>query len=174
MLEILIVTLVVSLLAGIALLGFNINNPQRNLEREAERLRLVLSLAVDQALVRGTEYGLYLGRKEYQILKFNGQELQWQQSEAPVFQLHRLADSVELVLEMEDRPVLPVEVIDGGTNSGEVRYETPELIPQVQMYSSGELTPFDIFLDVVGGSMMYRISGDGIRPIRLEKVGHAG
>ena len=174
LLEVLIVTLIISLLAGVGLLGFNTNNPQRTLEREAVRLRLILSLAAEQTLVRGAEYGLFLGESGYQILEYDEQGRQWRQSEVPMFQLHRLPDAVELALEMEDQPVLPVKVIDRDTRPGKEEYEPPRLIPQVQMYSSGELTPFEIFLNRVDGSRMYRISGDGVRPIRLEKADHAG
>ena len=168
------VTLIISLLAGIGLLGFNINNPQRTLEREAERLRLVLSLAAEQTMVRGAEYGLFLGGNEYQILEYDGQQRQWRQSDAVMFRLHRLPDTVELVLEMEDLPVFPAGVIDGDKRPGDVEYNPARLIPQVQMYSSGELTPFDIFLNTAHGSRMYRVSGDGIRPIRLEIEARAG
>lgn len=174
LLEVLIVTLIISLLAGVGLLGFNIDNPRRTLEREAERLRLILSLAAEQALVRGAEYGLFLGENEYQVLEYDGQGRQWRQSDTPMFQLHQLPDTMELVLEMEDQPVFPTKVIDGDREPGDVEYNPPRLIPQVQMYSSGELTPFDIFLNMVDGSRMYRVSGDGIRPIRLEKKARAG
>ena len=172
--ELLIVTVIVSLLAGIALLGFDMHNPQRTLEREAERLRLILSMAEERALITGAEYGVYLGEKEYQLLEYDGLERQWLYSGAPMFQSYRLPEYLELVLEMEDRPVLPLRVIDGDGNSGEGGYETPAPPPQIQIYSSGELTPFDIFLKPVDGSRRYRISGDGIRPIRLEKIDHPG
>ena len=175
LLEILIVVLIVSLLAGIALLSFDINNPQRIPGREAERLRLILAAAAEQALIQGAEYGLRLGEKEYQVLLFDGQAQQWRQSDEPMFQLHLLPDPVELEVEMEQQLVLPAQVIDADTRPGlQEGHESPGLIPQILMLSSGELTPFDIFLNTVDGSRMYRISGDGIRPIRLEKVAHAG
>lgn len=173
LIEVLVVILIVGLLAGIVALNVDINSPRQALEREAQRLQLLLTAAAEQALLEGAEYGLWLAETEYQVLAFDERERQWRQSEAPMFQLHRLPESVNLALEMEDRVVTLGEAAGEDTRLRQQQDdETPGTMPHILMFSSGELTPFAVYLGVEDGAWTYRISGDEIQPIRLEKAEH--
>ena len=167
--------MIVSLLAGLALLNFDINSPRRTLGPEAQRLQLILAAAAEAALLEGAEYGLRLGDQEYQILKFDVEREQWRQSDAPMFQLHRLPASVDLVLEMEDQLFSLGEAAGAETSSGKQwNNEEPGTDPHILMLSSGELTPFGIYFGMEDDFWTYRIIGDGIQAIRLEKAEDAG
>ncbi len=175
LIEVLVVIIIVSVLAGVTVLSFDINSPARTLEREAQRLRFILVTAAEQALLQGAEYGLRLSKEEYRVLKFDVQEKQWRQSGLPIFQLHRLPASVDLVLEVENRLFIPAEAAGTDMRSEKKQdNETPGTMPHILMFSSGELTPFDIYLSIEEGVWTYRISGTEMQAIRLEKAEHVG
>lgn len=177
LIEVLFVVLVVGVLAGVTVLNFDMNSPQQILGREAQRLQRVLAAAAEEALFQGAEYGLLLGEEEYQVMKFDAQAQQWRQSDAPIFQTRRLPGAVDLVLEMEDRRFSPeqaegVKTWPGGQQDGEEQGggERAGMAPQVLLLSSGELTPFEIYLGAGNGAWAYRVVGDGIQAIRLEEA----
>lgn len=171
LIEVLIVIIIIGVLAGTVVLNVDINSPRQTLEREAQRLQLLLTAAAEQALLEGAEYGLQLGERGYRVLTFDERERQWRESEAPMFQLHRLPEPVNLALEMEDRVATPGEAAGEDTRLWQQQGdETPGLRPHILMFSSGELTPFAVYLGVEDGVWAFRISADGIQPIRLEKA----
>ena len=177
LIEMLLVIIIVGVLAGVAVMSFDMDRPQRTLGREAQRLQYVLAAAAEEALLQGVEYGLLLGEGQYRVVEFDAQAQQWRQSREPGFRQHRLPGSVDLVLEMEEQRFDPEQAGGDESRQGKRQGGTgqrdggkPGMMPQVLMLSSGELTPFTIYLGEGNGAWAYRVTGDGIRGVRSEKT----
>ena len=172
--EVLIVGIIIGLLTGLATLSFDVKSPRLALEREAERLRLILTAAADEAVLEGGEYGLQLEEGGYRILEFDAQASRWRQSEAPFFQLHRFPPPIEFLLEVEGAPFNPPASATSGTRAADRQNNGTAARPQILMFSSGELTPFDIYLSLEDDPLICHIASDGLQAIRLERKQHVG
>lgn len=139
LLELLIVIVIVSILFSFLTLAIRGSSPEDIIKEEAHRLNQLLQLALEEAVLRNTEYGLRFNPHSYQFLQLN-EEGTWQTVEAD-----KLLRKRELPLEMEIE--LAVEqidiVIDGANENSEDDEEQTEkrLQPQIFLMSSEEITP---------------------------------
>ncbi len=171
LIEVLVVIVIVSVLAGLTVLSIAPGSPQRTLKREAQRLELTVLAAAEKALLDGLEYGLRFTGKEYQIVKFDARAEQWIPQQAPEFQPHRLPDAVQLVLEIEEQLFTPET--DTGADTEARRQQggrEADAEPHILLLSSGEVTAFDIYFSLDSGGETYHLASDGIQVARLEKL----
>lgn len=161
--EILTVIVIVSLLAGMAVLAIG-NDPQRLLKQEAQRALAVLQLAADEALHEGREYGLHMDNEGYQVVQFNEQSLLWEADPTPAFARYRLPDNINISVESEGKVVDLGKLSKSDTQQKEQAENS--LKPSLLLLSSGEITPFTLSFntpDLKG----FKLSSDGLAGIKL-------
>jgi len=173
LIELLVVIVIVSVLAGLTVISIAPGSPQRTLKREAQRLEATLLTAAESALLDGLEYGLRVTGKAYQILKFDPRTEQWIQQETPDLRPHRLPEAVELTLEIEQQPFTPQQYTDADTEARlypGARAADAGADPHILLLSSGEVTPFDIYVSLDSGGEVYHLASDGMQVARLERL----
>jgi len=69
--ELLVVITIIALMAGAVAVVVTPNSPNKQLEREARRLRAVISMVADEAIFQGEEYGFSLYQDGYQFYKWD-------------------------------------------------------------------------------------------------------
>ena len=158
LIEILIVLFVISVMTGLVVVtlpGFVQSN---NLEREAERLKLVLEMAVEEAQVQSRELAIQPARDQYRFYVYDELNQRWYEMNSPPLGLHRLPDDVNLNFSVESKPFTlsldnssdfsddeDSESTSKGKSKGK---KTP---PPILFLSSGETTLFTITLISVHG-----------------------
>lgn len=139
LLELLVVLIIVSVLFSFLTLSIRTNSPEDLIKQEAHKLNRLLQLALEQAVLRNTEYGLKFSNRGYQFLQLN-EEGFWQAVDAD-----KLLRKRELPFEMEiELAIEQIDVVIGETDKGsEDNNEQTEkkLQPQVFLLSSEEITP---------------------------------
>ncbi len=143
LLELLIVVAIIGLLVQAVTLSMGVLGNDREIEQETGRLRGLLNLLHEEALLQSRDYGVMFTETGYRIYVFDYAELEWAVPLADrLLEPHSLRPqlAMSLVLDGRNVPLLP------DFESQDV--ENPE--PQVMLLSSGEVTPFTLEMERAG------------------------
>lgn len=167
--EILVVMVIVGIMTGLAVLSVG-GNPQRELQKEARRLQMVLRTAADEALLQGREFGFRADRESYRVLEFDAVERQWIEPEHKAFAAHQLPEGIRLELLLEDEPVkLPVpDRKDDKDNKSKKSAEPAEEAPELIFFSSGEAVAFRIDVQHRDVEQALLLKTDGLEEVYIE------
>ncbi|MEM7283709.1 MAG: type II secretion system minor pseudopilin GspH [Pseudomonadota bacterium] len=141
LLELMVVMVLISIIAGWFFLNTNIAGVERHLRLEAERLQALIYMAAEESVLYGREYGLEIAEDGYAFAVLNPDTQIWETpAEMRSLRPRTLPAGMSLELYLENTDViLQVEETE----------ESDEELPQPQIFvlSSGELTPFELRLD---------------------------
>jgi general secretion pathway protein H len=153
LLELLVVIVIISILFTFTTLAIRGTSPEELIQTEAKRLDRLVQLALEEAILKGQEYGLEFKPDSYRFLLYF--ENTWQPlEEDKLLRQRQLPENMELELEIEQIEVLVAE----GSANDEDEEEKPD--PQVFLLSSGEITPeFSVRLFMPGVETSYIVSG---------------
>ena len=156
LLELLVVVAIIGLLSASVALSFRAIGNDQEMEQETGRLRSLIDLLREEALMQSRDYGLMFTETGYRFYVFDYRELKW--IDPPIDRLlepHALRPLLSVALMLEGREV-PLE---RDFESQDI--ENPE--PQVMLLSSGEVTPFEIEMsrDGVRGHFDLSVALDG-------------
>jgi len=156
LLELLVVVAIIGLLSASVALSFRAIGNDQDMEQETSRLRSMIDLLREEALMQSRDYGLMFTETGYRFYVFDYRELKW--IDPPIDRLlepHALRPLLSVALMLDGREV-PLE---RDFESQDI--ENPE--PQVMLLSSGEVTPFEIEMsrDGVRGRFELSVALDG-------------
>jgi general secretion pathway protein H len=155
LIEMLVVTMIIGVLAGTIVLGFVGADRDQKLRTEAERLALLIEMARAEAIQRNEEWGVSVAPAKYSFLVFDPRRVRWVEQTDQPFQPRSIDDMT-----------LSVHV-DELTIPGTTAAKSP---PSIILFSSGEQTPFEIDIKPVWESKPWRISSDGLSRTSAERV----
>lgn len=146
LLELLVVIVIIAVLLGFATLSVGDGGLDKQLHRESRRLQALLQLASQEAVMRQVQIGVGFTRNAYVFFQWQAttQTWDWFDGDA-VFQERNLPPPLHFTLHIE------------GGKIG-LHEEFPP-VPQVVLYSSAEITPFDCFLHAAEARSVYRLGG---------------
>jgi general secretion pathway protein H len=152
LLELLVVIVIIAILFTFTTLAVRGTSPEELIQTEAQRLDRLIQLALEEAILKGAEYGLEFKPDSYRFLLFI--ENTWQPLEDDkLLRQRQLPENMEFELEIEQIDVLVEKQSDDSED--EDRAE-----PQVFILSSGEITPeFSVRLVMPGVATSYIVSG---------------
>jgi len=135
-----VVVAIIGFMAGTVLLSTGLGGEERAQEREAYRLRGLIELMREEALMQNRDFAVEITESGYRFLQFDYVELRWLPSlNERLFVDYRLPDdNLRLELALEGRfttlePEFDQSVEDDGEHE-----------PQLLVFSSGEMTPFEL------------------------------
>jgi general secretion pathway protein H len=129
LIEILVVLFIVSIMTGIAVVNLPRFTQTGDFDTEADRLKVVLEMLRDEALVQANEYGFKAETNAYQFFIYDDLQQNWVILEERPFIERELQGKVRLSLTVEGDEL----------NLGEEGEAPPVLI-----LSSGEISPFEL------------------------------
>lgn len=165
LIEILVVMLIIGIMVVGAMLSSNLAYGDRDLERERDRLLALSSHLRDMASLQNREYGLRCFEGGYEFLVLDARSGQWQRDPRDdSLRARTLPRGLAVSLLVEGRPVvLP---------PAEQRNES--LAPQVMLFSSGDISQFELTLRREPDGPAVRIAptanGDGIQASEPEQT----
>jgi general secretion pathway protein H len=141
LLELLVVIVILGIMVGMTVLSMGTLRPDPPAETEARRLTALLQLLAEEALIEGRDYGVEFFDDGYRFLSWDPDSGIWSPvtSEAAL-RRRTLAAGVRVSLAVEGRET-PIHAED---HRGNRRQD--EVVPHVAVFSSGEFTPFELFL----------------------------
>lgn len=135
LLELLVVVAIIGIVVGTVVLSMGVVGSDREIEREALRLRSLLDLLREEALMQTRDYGVLFSASGYRFYVYDYQRLTWVEPGGDaLLREHELPPRLELALRVEERELVLRPSLE------EIDDKTPE--PQVMVLSSGEITPF--------------------------------
>ena len=156
LLELLVVVTIIGIFVGVAVLSIDIAGDDRQSEQEVSRLKSLLDLVREEALLQSRDVGVLFTTSAYRFYYYDYTQLTWlPPADDRLLSEHELASPLELELTVEDRPV----VLEDGSDPD--LFEKPS--PQVMILSTGEITPFQaaVFRDLNGGRITLTADIDG-------------
>jgi general secretion pathway protein H len=141
LIELLVVIVILAITASMVVLGMATLNKDDPAETEARRLAALLQFVSEEALVQGRDYGIEFFPDGYRFLSWDPDTRLWSVvGDEAALRRRTLPPGLEVVLAVDGREV----VVEREERRREADAET--LAPQVAIFSSGELTPFELFL----------------------------
>ncbi|MEO6185540.1 MAG: type II secretion system minor pseudopilin GspH [Steroidobacteraceae bacterium] len=137
LIEILVVLLIIGIMIAGAVLSLGVTGGDRDLDRERERILALTDYLRDQAGLQNREYGMRCFIGGYEFLVFEPRSGRWQRIEGDTAtRVRHLATGLVMELSIEGRDiVLPRETV-----------KEEDLVPQIMLYSSGDLNLFELTL----------------------------
>jgi general secretion pathway protein H len=167
LLELLVVIAIISILVGAVVLSIGAVGPDREAEQEVQRLRGLIDLLHEDALMQSRDYGLLLTSGGYRFYAYDYKQLKWIQVAGDrLLEEHAVRNQLELGLALDGKDVRlekKFETID--------REKDPE--PQVMILSSGELTPFVLDVSRNGTNGRYALTGELDGKLAVAEQGYA-
>lgn len=159
LLELLVVIVILAIMVGMTVLSLGTLRAEDPAETEARRLNALLELITEEALIQGRDFGLEFFADGYRFLSWDPDSSLWSVvDDEAALRRRTLPDSLRVALAVEGREV----VIDAEEQRRDRRQD--EILPHVGVFSSGELTPFELFLvtDFIADAWLVRgrVQGD--------------
>jgi general secretion pathway protein H len=147
LIELLVVIAIIAIVTASVLLSINIVGDDREARTEARRLASLVEVALDEALMQGRDFGLELSSGGYRFVEYDPLTLSW----AEVFgddtlRLRTLPDGVSLQLFMEDKRVPLDDKFEEIEESDAGSVNANAYAPHLLIFSSGDLTPFELHI----------------------------
>ncbi|MCZ6642072.1 MAG: type II secretion system minor pseudopilin GspH [Gammaproteobacteria bacterium] len=154
LLELLVVIAIVGILTGTVILGFTGADLEQYLKGEADRFAIRVELARQHALQRNREWGIYVEEGGYRFAEFDPVQGRW--------------------FEKNQRPFTPVSPFETITLRVETEGDTlpttnDEDLPQIIVFSSGEITPFNLYFEPGWDSTRWVVQSDGLSSATAER-----
>ncbi len=132
LLELLVVIVIIGIILTFATLSIHQSDAKSQMTEAAQRLAAVLTLASQEAILQGQEMGVYFEQTGYRFYRLESDAWQIQED---IMRPYVFQSCIEAQLEVEGESV--------------VLESTVKKIPQVVLFSSGEMTPFTITLTCI-------------------------
>jgi len=152
LIELLIVVVIIGILTS--LLALSVSPDKRSAQRESRRFQEVLQAAREQAVLFNQDLGVELKGNTYQVLNWQGQ--QWRPLDASVFAEYSLPDNLSQTLWLN------------GLAYEDIRDDSDKLQPQILLFATGEITPFDWTLKDAADTRQWRLSANPLGLFQLE------
>jgi general secretion pathway protein H len=150
LIEILVVLFIISIVTSVALLTIS-RNQNKQLETFANQLAQTMALAEEQAMLQSVVLGLRLDDHSFHFASLQQaiegeKKAGWSPLQDTILGQHPIPSDIQLAVQVGGQKI----VSDHNT----------KLVPQVVISTSGEITPFTIYIGKKGEKPRYTISGD--------------
>jgi general secretion pathway protein H len=144
LIEILVVVFIIGVMAGAAVLSTSVTGSDQDLKHEALRIKSVLELLQEEALMQGRDYGIQITDTGYEFLVFDYDQFAWVDTDdQEILKPYQLDEKLSMELNLDGREVILQPPEEG--------IEDPK--PQIMLMSGGEITPFEMrfYRELTGG-----------------------
>lgn len=163
LLELLVVVAIVGIFVGAVVLSMDVVGVDREIRHEVQRLRSIVDLVHEDALMQTRDYGVMFTQTGYKFYVYDYKTLAWVEVvDDRVLGAHTLPPRLAFELVLDDRLVKLVPDFE----SQDV--ENPE--PQVMVLASGEITPFEINVSREEARGHYALTADLDGTLKVAEV----
>jgi general secretion pathway protein H len=142
LLELMVVVFIIGLITAAALITFGDDRRDTQLDREAERIDALLTYTREQAELQTRDYGLRINALSYSFVSFDVMQNQWRTvDEDDAMREREFPEGIRPSVVVEGRPI----VLDNKKPDSK-KSEIEDFKPQIMIFSNGDLSSFEIFL----------------------------
>ena len=153
LLELMVVLVLIGIIFTFAVLSFGGDDLAEAMERESHRLATLVSLANDEAVLRGEELAIRFSDDGYEFFVFSS--VGWQSREDDgLLNAHTLPPGMVMRVEVDGDP----PGLQQTDEDEDVEQDRDKIItPQVFILSSGEMTPFSAIFEADQSRYRYHL-----------------
>jgi len=182
LIEVMMVVALIGVIVTLVQVNFSSNRPEDILKQSSARFAGIFDLATEYSMLNNIELGLVVEKKQYKFLGYDGTK--WSElANNKLLSDIKIAEGVELVLELDDLPIDDSQLFDASTFNLEddedeftIRdQEEKKIIPQVYILSGGDITPFSLSFEFdetrsveQESKITYRVVGLYSSPVKIE------
>jgi general secretion pathway protein H len=172
LIELIVVIVIIGVMVGMSTLALSGRDQADGIRRDADRLRAVISLLQDEAIIQSREYGLQTFDRGYRFFIMDDQQRWIPMTEDKTFRPYTFSDGVTATL-VVDGVITPISRLD---ERGFPEVKTPaagetadaDSAPSIYVLSSGEMSQFEIQLVSTFSATYYKLSGNLLGQLALE------
>ena len=198
LIELLVVLVIVSMFSGMIVLSIG-DNFSRELRSEAERFQRLVVAASDEAIYSSSQLGVVIDKNRYSLVRFDSVGQSWQPFTGQAFRLYSLPESMQLSWSIEGfsqpgNENAPQDIDFGGNSAGNEYTDDEEfeaysnesngyddesdiaerdIMPQILMLSSGEVTVFSVefsAIENVANNHIIAVVSDGFSTPSIKSI----
>lgn len=163
LIELLVTLVIVSIILSIAVVSLNLVSDDREIRTEVRRLMSLLEVAQDDAVLQGRDFGIEFLLGGYRFVEYDAYSGQWRDIlGADVLRTREIPNEMEISLYLEDKRVLlDKNALDlGEEEQSNPATEFKNYAPHVLIFSSGDMTPFELSIRRVTDQLAVALKGD--------------
>ena len=163
LIELLVSIVIIGIVLSIAVLSLGVVGDDRDVRKEARRLMSIVEVAQDDAVLQGREFGIEFLLGSYRFVEYDPYSGQWLAILGDdLLRTRQLPEELEFSLWLEDRPILlEQEPIELATEADEdARSQVRDYAPHVLIFSSGDMTPFELHINRASDQLSIAMQGD--------------
>jgi len=158
LLELMVVLVLIGIIFSFAVLSMRGDDLADLMEREAQRLEMLLAVASDEAVLRGDELALHVEDNGYEFMVLAGDG--WKVPDDGMLRRYDMPADIRLELDLGDELPTPVHQEETDARATEQ--------PQIFILSSGEMTPFTLNFTSRSSLMYYQVNTTLLGSVSLE------
>jgi general secretion pathway protein H len=179
LIEIVVVIFIIGIIATFAVISIGGRSLDDQLQQESKRAEAVIGLAADEAQLKGLQIGLRYTVSGYEFVVLDEQKGLWVPYAAtgplrprgwPAGLAADLRVEGHLITPARDRPAAGAVSSSANSSSDTSDDAKKAAKPQVLLLSSGEMTPFSLDLRMPKTAAFYRLQGDGLGRLKLDRI----
>jgi general secretion pathway protein H len=168
LIEILVVIVIIGIVMSIAILSITLAGGDNQLRDEAQRIISLVEVAQDESLLQGREFGLEFMQGSYRFVEFDPLARQWSEVIGDdTLRLRQLPEELELELFIEERRVILKTDPARTEADDEDRPGIETYAPHVLIYSSGDMSPFEVHLVRRADDSLVALQGDAAGALEI-------
>jgi general secretion pathway protein H len=152
LIEVMVVVVIIGILINFTMLSLRSRSPADQLNEESKRLKSLIEIASEEALLRSSLIGVDISETGYSFLRLK--EETWEPVNDNLLRNRELPEEVRISMTLAQPP------------SDDEEKRTPEII----LMNSGEITPFDLKISSSHIDDYFRLSGDETGELILDRV----
>ena len=150
LIEILVVVVIIGVISAGILLSVNFTGRDNELEKESDRLLTLVNYAREQAELQTREYGVLFQEDGYEFVSYDVRRASWRSVfEDDALRARKLPEGLGIKLVVDGRPIVLKRPKDDKDKK-----------PQVMIFSSGDLSSFEITVEREGGVRSVTLAQD--------------
>ncbi len=154
LIEILVVMILLGIVMTIAVISIG-NSQSEQLEEDMRRLLQIARLTHEEAIINQQTLAIKFSEHGYSIQRYEDKGKTWIPVTEPAFFLPKQLDESYEIKLLQDGLSVSLKEEDGG---------------KVLMYSSGEMTPFELVVSLPDSEINYRLTGDLMGKLEIEDL----
>jgi general secretion pathway protein H len=172
LIEMMVVVVIIGIMINYAVLSFGSHSPSEQLNTEATRLKSLIEVAEEEALMRSSLIGVDILEDGYGFL--SQVEGEWQPVDDNLFRNRKLPDDVRMTLisglPTGDDKNQPSDDSKNQPTGDDEKKGKKKRTPKIILLNSGEITPFELKITSLTSDDYYRLTGSETGELTLDKV----
>jgi general secretion pathway protein H len=163
LIELLVSITIIGVIVSVAVLSLNLASDDREVRTEARRLMSILNAVQDDAVLQGRDFGIEFLATSYRFVEYDAITAQWYDvAFDDLMKTRELPDDYALSLFLEDKQVLLDEtpLVLADEDEEKPNPDVVNYTPHVYIFSSGDMTPFELHFTRLGDRVTVPIDGD--------------